>query len=41
LAIGQERTFAFHMKWLPYLFRDTLMKVLGSVELEYKELVAA
>ena len=36
-----ELEWRFNNRSNPYLFRDTLMKLLGSGKLEYKELVAA
>jgi len=33
--------WSFNNRENPYLFRDTLAKLLGSSNLEYKELVAA
>lgn len=36
-----ELEWRFNNRSNPYLFRDTLVKLLGSSNLEYKELVAA
>jgi len=36
-----ELEWRFNNRSNPYLFRDTLMKLLGSGNLEYRELVAA
>ena len=34
-------TFRFNNRNNPYLFRDTLMKLIEAPTLEYKELIAA
>jgi hypothetical protein len=38
-AYLDEMTFRFNNRDNPYLFRDTLMKLLGAETLHYKELI--
>jgi hypothetical protein len=40
-AYLDEMTFRFNNRNNPYLFRDTLMKLIEAPTLEYKELIAA
>jgi hypothetical protein len=39
-AYLDEMAFRYNNRKNPYLFRDTLMKLIGAETLEYKELIA-
>ena len=41
LGICRPTVVRFNNRRNPYLFRDTLMKLVGAKALEYKELIAA
>jgi hypothetical protein len=40
-AYLQEMTWRFNNRKNPYLFRDTMLKLISSQNLEYKELTKA
>jgi len=41
ISTADEFEWRFKNRENPYLFRDTLCKLLGASKLEYKELIAA